>query len=93
MSGKMEEDELRRHVEAMTAETSEPDTSDAPELPPGAWVNAEVGRFYRPRKESVSLRLDADVLEWFRRATGGKGYQTAINAALREHVAARSGNR
>jgi uncharacterized protein (DUF4415 family) len=39
------------------------------------------------RKRPVLLRLDADVLEWFRR--GGRGYQTRINAVLRSYMAAR----
>ena len=81
----------RRRLEALAADTSEPDMSDVPELPPDAWTSAKVGHFFRPRKEAVSLRLDADILDWFRR--GGRGYQTAINAALREHVAARGGRR
>ena len=37
---------------------------------------------YRPVKKPVTLRLDADVLEWFQR--DGRGYQTRINVALRE---------
>lgn len=37
--------------------------------------------FYRPLKKPVTLRLDADVLAWFRR--GGRRYQTRINQALR----------
>jgi uncharacterized protein (DUF4415 family) len=36
------------------------------------------------QKQAVSLRLDRDVLEWFKRR--GKGYQTRINAALRTFV-------
>lgn len=36
-----------------------------------------------PRKAAISLRLDADVLEWFR--TQGPGYQTRINAVLRAY--------
>jgi uncharacterized protein (DUF4415 family) len=40
-----------------------------------------VNRFYRPMKEPVTLRLDADVIEWFKRE--GQGYQTRINRALR----------
>jgi len=63
------------------------DTSDIPEAQAGAWAGAEIGRFYRPKKEAVTIRLDADILDYFRRhADGGRGYQTAINAALREHV-------
>jgi len=38
-------------------------------------------QFYRPLKKPVTLRLDADVLAWFKR--DGKRYQTRINAALR----------
>jgi uncharacterized protein (DUF4415 family) len=51
------------------------DTSDVPELPPSAWKNAVRGRFYRPVKQAVSLRLDADVVAWLKQP--GKGYQTS----------------
>ncbi|MBC7987035.1 MAG: BrnA antitoxin family protein [Sphingomonadaceae bacterium] len=45
------------------------------------------GKFYRPVKQQVTLRLDADILHWFKtRQRGKRGYQTAINAALREVV-------
>ncbi|HCZ12787.1 MAG TPA: hypothetical protein DHV16_11200 [Nitrospiraceae bacterium] len=46
-----------------------------------------VGRFYRPHKISVSLRLDDDLLVRFKKIASEKkiGYQTLINAALREH--------
>ncbi|MGD0223250.1 MAG: BrnA antitoxin family protein [Terriglobia bacterium] len=49
------------------------------------WSNAVRGKFYRPLKESLTIRIDADVLAWFR--AQGKGYQTRINATLREAVA------
>jgi uncharacterized protein (DUF4415 family) len=42
----------------------------------------EVLEFYRPIKKPVTLRLDADVLAWFKR--DGRRYQTRINAALRK---------
>ena len=46
------------------------------------------GLFYRPVKQQITLRLDADIVAWFKTQTeGGKGYQTAINRVLREHVA------
>lgn len=76
----------RVRLAKLEAETGGPDTSDIPEAPPGAWAMAEVGKFYRPRKEAVTIRIDADVLQWFRQAAGARGYQTAINAALRRHV-------
>ncbi|OAN56771.1 BrnA antitoxin family protein [Magnetospirillum moscoviense] len=61
------------------------DTSDAPEQ--RDWSGAERGRFYRPVKQHLSLRLDADVIAWFKgHATGDEGYQTRINRALREYV-------
>lgn len=41
----------------------------------------EVMEFYKPIKRPVTLRLDADVLAWFRR--DGRRYQTRINSALR----------
>ena len=61
---------------------SEIDTSDVPEVKD--WSGAVRGALYRPVKRLTSLRLDADLLEWFRR--GGDGYQTRINAVLREYV-------
>lgn len=45
---------------------------------------AERGEFYRPMKEQITLRLDKDVIAWFK--DGGEGYQTRINEVLREHV-------
>ena len=58
------------------------DTSDIPEIT--NWDGAVRGRFYRPLKEQITLRIDADVLAWFR--AGGNKYQTRINAALREYI-------
>lgn len=58
------------------------DTRDIAEI--AEWHTAERGRFYRPVKQQVTLRLDADLLAWFK-AQGGR-YQSRINAALREYV-------
>jgi uncharacterized protein (DUF4415 family) len=67
------------------------DYSDIPATTAKDWVGAEVGRFYRPLKSQLTLRLDADVLDWFKReAAGERGYQTRINKVLREYVAAHS---
>jgi uncharacterized protein (DUF4415 family) len=44
--------------------------------------DAVIGRFYRPKKTTVTIRLDADVVAWIK-ASGG-GYQTRINAYLRQ---------
>jgi uncharacterized protein (DUF4415 family) len=58
------------------------DTSDIPEVTD--WTAARRGMFYRPIKKQLTLRLDADVVEWFKRKGGG--YQTRINKALREYA-------
>ena len=61
------------------------DTTDAPEILD--WSDARRGVFYRPVKQQITLRLDADVIAWFKaHARAGRGYQTEINGALREHV-------
>lgn len=61
------------------------DTSDVPELLD--WSGARRGLFYRPVKQQLTLRLDADVIAWFKEHTAaGEGYQTRINRALREYA-------
>ena len=62
------------------------DTTDIPEVLD--WSNAKRGAYYRPLKQQITLRLDSDIVAWFKSQTeGGKGYQTAINRVLREHLA------
>ena len=57
------------------------DLSDIPEIKD--WSNAvRHNQFYRPVKQQTSIRLDADVLAWFK--AQGKGYQTRMNEILRE---------
>jgi uncharacterized protein (DUF4415 family) len=53
---------------------------DDPANDPGFWERA---RLVYPKKQRVTLRLDADLLAWFRRR--GRGYQARINAILRRH--------
>ena len=61
------------------------DLSDIPEV--RDWSGAKRSLFYRPVKKQLTLRLDADVIAWFKaHARGGRGYQTDINRALREYV-------
>jgi uncharacterized protein (DUF4415 family) len=55
------------------------DLSDAPEA--RDWSRAMVGKFYRPIKKPLTIRLDADVIAWLK--AGGRGYQTRINKLLR----------
>jgi uncharacterized protein (DUF4415 family) len=77
-----------KELEALAALPDEKiDTRDIPEV--RDWSGAKRGIFYRPVKKQITLRLDADILEWFAtHAPGGKGYQTDINRALREYVTA-----
>ena len=56
------------------------DLSDIPEI--RDWSKTVVGKFYRPIKKSLTIRVDADVLAWLK--AQGKGYQTRINSLLRE---------
>ena len=58
------------------------DYSDIPEITD--FSGFEVGKFYRPMKEAVTVRLDADVVHWLKR--DGKGYQTRLNAILRREM-------
>ncbi len=58
------------------------DTSDIPEKT--NWDKAQIGKFYRPIKKQITLRLDADMIEWFKSQEGK--YQTRINLALREYM-------
>jgi len=61
---------------------SEIDFSDIPPLNESFWKNAVRNPFYRPVKQQLTVRLDADVVAWLRRQ--GKGYQTRLNRVLRE---------
>ena len=80
-----EQMEMIRNLAAMPDE--EIDLSDSPEVQD--WSGSVVGKFYRPMKERVTIRLDADVLDWLK--GHGRGYQTRINRALREYVHGRAG--
>ncbi len=58
------------------------DTSDIPELDDNFWQTAKM---VTPiTKKAVSIRLDSDVLDWFK--SQGKGYQSIINNVLRTYV-------
>ena len=55
--------------------------SDIPEIRQFP-ADALIGQFFRPKKQSVTLRLDADVLAWLK--SSGEGYQTRVNKYLRQ---------
>jgi uncharacterized protein (DUF4415 family) len=87
MSGRVLTPRQKKEMAALAALPDDQiDTSDIPELPPGAWKNAVRGRFYRPIKQAVFMRLDADVVAWLKKR--GKGYQTRANSILRQTMLA-----
>jgi len=80
--------EQQRELDALSAMADDQiDTTDIPETI--EWRNAKRGLFYRPIKQQITLRLDADLIAWFKahgKDADGQGYQTKINSALREYV-------
>jgi len=75
--------ELQAELDALAVmPESEIDTTEMP--PITDWSKAVRGGFYRPVKRPLSLRLDADIIDWFQRQ--GQGYQTRMNLALRKYV-------
>lgn len=74
-----QEDELRA-LAAMPDEAI--DFSDIPATTDTMWENAVIGKFYRPVKKQVTVRIDADILAWLQ--STGTGYQTRLNQLLRD---------
>ena len=71
----------KRDIRAIAAERDEDiDFSDAPAVVD--WMGAEIGKFYRPTKKPVTMRLDSDVIAWLK--ADGRGYQTKANWLLRQ---------
>ncbi len=64
------------------------DLSDTPEITPQMFARAVVRHGLKPvpPKAQVTLRIDRDVLEWYKKQ--GRGYQTRINALLRAYMQA-----
>jgi uncharacterized protein (DUF4415 family) len=60
------------------------DQSDVPQLPPEQWSQGVIGKYYRPLKSQISLRIDNDVLAWLK--SQGEGHLSRINAILRERM-------
>ena len=75
-------DEERRRLRKLAARPDrEIDLSDIPEIREIP-SDAVIGKFYRPKKITLTIRLDADVVAFLKSA--GAGYQTRINTYLRE---------
>ena len=78
--------EIRRRRDSGELEPRREPIDPNPKLPDDFWRTAE--RIEPGTKVPISIRLDADVVEWFR--AQGKGYQTQINEVLRHYVQHRS---
>jgi uncharacterized protein (DUF4415 family) len=77
----------KREARALAAmPDSEIDYSDIPPLTDEFWKNAARNPFYRPVKKQLTVRVDSDILAWLKQK--GAGYQTRINALLREAMLA-----
>jgi uncharacterized protein (DUF4415 family) len=77
---------LRRQSEREIASTSPPELAD---LPAEFWKEADV--VWPVPKKAISLRVDQDVLEWFR--AQGPRYQSRMNAVLRTYMSQASRRR
>ena len=81
--GRVDVERLQNASEARITATSPPELKD---LPPDFWNDAAV---VPAPKRAISLRVDQDVLDWFR--AGGPRYQTRMNAVLRAYVSRMQG--
>ena len=75
-------DLVRKELAALAAKPEgEIDFSDLPATQRKDWQGAQRGKFYRPIKQQLTVRVDADVLEWLK--SQGSGYQSRLNDILR----------
>jgi uncharacterized protein (DUF4415 family) len=73
---------IRKELAALAAMAeSDVDYSDLPATTAQDWKGTERGKFYRPIKQQLTVRIDADVVEWLKGQ--GKGYQSRLNTILR----------
>lgn len=72
----------KKELEALARMTDEQiDYSDIPKLPALVWQKAVEGGLYRPVKRQMTVRIDADILEWLR--SRGSGHHSRLNQILR----------
>ncbi len=73
---------IRKELAALAVKPeNEIDFSNLPATTEQDWQGARRGQFYRPVKKQLTVRIDADVLEWLK--SQGKGYQSRLNDILR----------
>lgn len=73
---------VRNELAALAGKAeSEIDYSDVPATTKQDWHDAVRGKFYRPIKQQLTVRVDSDILSWLK--SQGKGYQSRLNDILR----------
>lgn len=73
---------IRKELAALSAvPENELNLSDIPATRAEDWQGATRGKFYRPIKQQLTVRIDADVVEWLK--SQGRGYQSRLNEILR----------
>jgi len=78
------EKQRRNLAELATLPDDQIDFSDIPELTDAQLAEMRPFALYRPVKQQITARVDADVLAWLK--SQGKGYQSRINAILRREM-------
>jgi uncharacterized protein (DUF4415 family) len=86
---KLTNEQKRRAAVIAAKADADIDFTDAREVVD--WSGAEIGKFYRPPKKPVTMRLDVDIIKWLK--SDGRGYQTRVNALLRHAMNSRSAAR
>lgn len=74
---------VRKELAALSAKPEgDINFTDQPATTDRDWKVAERGKFYRPIKQQLTVRIDADVIDWLKQQ--GAGYQSRLNAILRD---------
>ncbi len=85
-------DAIRKELAELAAKPERKiDFSDLPATAAKDWRATERGQFYRPLKRQLTVRIDADVLEWLK--SQGKGYQSRLNEILRTAMVTKARHR
>jgi uncharacterized protein (DUF4415 family) len=79
-------EDLRRLAEIEAMPDSDIDLSETPELTPDQLARMRPAEHWRPLKRQITARVDSDVLAWLKQ--DGKGYQSRLNAILRQAMLA-----
>jgi uncharacterized protein (DUF4415 family) len=86
-------EQLQRLEKLAAMSDDEIDLSEIPEITDEQWARAFRPGLGRPIKQPVTIRLDMDIVRWFKAKAGDKPYQSEINRVLRQHVEAASKKR